>query len=88
MDFGLFPASDPTARVLLESSGSPSGYGARSLSARELGDLWDVPNLFMDSLSNQEVGDLMSAICRTLPSKLLHSGADALLTSCFRGGIV
>jgi len=30
----------------------------------------------------------MSAICRTPPSKLLHSGADALLTSCFRGGIV
>ena len=28
MDFGLFPASDLTARVLLESSGSPSGYGS------------------------------------------------------------
>jgi hypothetical protein len=85
LDFGLFPASDLTARVLLESSGSPSGYGSRSLSARELGDLWDVPILFMDSLSDQEVGDLMGAICRTPPSKLLHSGADLLLTSCFRG---
>ena len=88
LDFGLFPASDLTARVLLESSGSPSGYGSRSLSARELGDLWDVPILFMDSLSDQEVGDLMGAICRTPPSKLLHSGADLLLTSCFRGGLV
>jgi len=88
LDFGLFPASDLAARVLLESSGSPSGYGSRSLSARELGDLWDVPILFMDSLSDQEVGDLMGAICRTPPSKLLHSGADLLLTSCFRGGLV
>jgi len=88
MDFGLFPASDLTARVLLESSGSPSGYGLRSLSARELGDLWDVPILFMDFLLDQEVGDLMGAICRTPPSNLLHSGADLLLTSCFRGGIV
>ncbi len=81
LDFGLFPASDLTARVLLESSGSPSGYGSRSLSARELGNLWDVPILFMDSLSDQEVGDLTGAICRTPPSKLLHSGADLLLTS-------
>ena len=30
----------------------------------------------------------MGAICRTPPSKLLHSGADLLLTSCFRGGLV
>ena len=42
----------------------------------------------MDSLSDQEVGDLMGVICRTPPSKLLHSGADLLLTSCFRGGIL
>jgi hypothetical protein len=84
----LFPASDLTAQVLLESSGSPSGYGSRSLLARELGDLWDAPILFMDSLSDQEVGDLMGAICRTPPSKILHSGADLLLTSCFRGGIL
>ncbi len=39
LDFGLFPASDPKARVLLESTASPSAYGSRSLSARELGDL-------------------------------------------------
>ena len=87
LDFGLFPASNLTAQVLLESSGSPSGYGSRSLSARELGDLWDVPILFMESLTDQEVGDLMGAICRTPPSKLLHSGADLLLTNGFRGGL-
>ena len=87
LNFGLFPASEPDAWVLLESSGSPSGYGLRTLSARELDDLWDVPILFMDSLSDPEVGELMAAICRSLPSKLLHSGANLLLTSCFRGGL-
>ena len=87
LDFGLFPASDPGARLLVESSGSPSGYGSRMLSARELGDLWDVPILFLDSLSDLEVGVLMAAICRFPPSKLLHTGADLLLTSCFRGGL-
>ncbi len=45
LDFGLFPASKPTAGVLVESSGSPSGYGSRCLSPRELGDLWDVPGV-------------------------------------------
>ena len=88
LDFGLFPASDLMAQVLLESSGSPSGNGSRSLSARELGGLWDVPILFLDSLTDQEVGDLMGAICRTPPSKLLHSGADLLLTNGFRGSFV
>ena len=46
LDFGLFPALDPRALVLLESSGSPSGYGSRVLTGRELGTLWDVPILF------------------------------------------
>ncbi len=88
LDFGLFPASDPEARVLLESSPSPSGYGSRSLSsARELGDLWDVPILFLDSLLDLEVTGLMANICKSPSLKLLHTGADLLLTSAFRGGL-
>ncbi len=87
MDFGLFPASDLEARVLLESSASPSGYGTCSLLARELGDLWDVPILFLDSMSDLEVTGLMAVICKSPPSKLLHTGADLLLTSVFRGGL-
>jgi hypothetical protein len=86
LDFGLFPASDPKARVLLESSASPSGYGSRSLLARELGDLWDVPIFFLDSLSDLEVTGLMADICKSPLSKLLHTGADLFLTSAFRGG--
>ena len=86
LDSGLFPASEPNALVLLEASSSPSGYGSRCLTARELGNLWDVPILFLDSLSDLEVTGLMKNICRSPPSKLLHTGADLLLTSVFRGG--
>jgi hypothetical protein len=86
LDFGLFPASEPAAQVLVESSGSPSGYGSRHLSAQELGDLWDVPILLLDSLSDAEVTGLMEGICQSPPSKLLHTGADLLLTAGFRGG--
>ena len=87
LDFGLFPAFEPTARVLVESSGSPSGYGSRCLSTRELGDLWDVPILLLDSLSDEAVTVLMEGICHSPPSNLLHTGADLLLTASFRGGL-
>ena len=86
LDFGLFPASDPSARVIVETSSSPSGYGTRRLTPRELGNLWDIPILFLDSLSDPDVGVLMGAICASPPSKLLHTGADLLLTDFFRGG--
>ena len=62
LDVGLFLASDPGAWVLVESCGSSSGYGSCTLLARELGDLWDVPILFMDSLSDPEVRELMAAV--------------------------
>jgi hypothetical protein len=86
LDFGLFPASDPSARVIVETSSSPSGYGTRDLTVRELGNLWDIPILFLDSLPDPDVGGLMGAICASPPSKLLHTGADLLLTDFFRGG--
>ena len=72
--------------MLVESSGSPSGYGSRSLLARELEDLWDVPILLLDSLSDAEVTGLMEGICQSPPSKLLHTGANLLLTASFQGG--
>jgi hypothetical protein len=86
LDFGLFPALDLAAEILVESSGSPSGYGSRCLTARELGNLWDVPILFLDSLSDTEVSSLMEVIFTTPLSKLLHTGVDVLLTSITRGG--
>ncbi len=41
----------------------------------------------MDSLSDLEVTRLMASICKSPLSKLLHTGADLLLTSAFRGGL-
>ncbi len=85
-DSGLFPSSDPLARVIVESSTSPSGYGSHRLMAHELGNLWDMPILFLDSLPETDVGALMGPICASPSSKLLHTGADLLLTAVFRGG--
>ncbi len=86
LDFGLFPASDPLVWVIVESLLSPLGYGSRRLTARDLGDLWDVPILLLDSLLEMDIGLLMAAICTSPPSKLLHTGADLLLTAVFLGG--
>ena len=86
LDYGLFPASDPMALVLVESSRSPLGYELQCLLARELGDLWVVPILLLDSLLDAEVMTLMGEICQSLPLKLLHTGADLLLTTDFQGG--
>jgi hypothetical protein len=55
LDFGLFPASDPSARVVVETSSSPSGYGSRQLTARELG----IFGIFLSS---------SSILCLTLTS--------------------
>ena len=87
LDLGLFPASEPSARVLVATADSPSGYGSRRLSGRELGDLWEVPILLLDTLRDSEVLHLMEAICVSPPSRLLHTCADLLLTDGFRGGL-
>ncbi len=86
MDFGLFPVSDTAALVLVELLRIPSGYRSWHLLAWELGDLWDVSILFLDSLQDLEVAPLMAALCLLPPSKLLHMGADVLLITGFRGG--
>jgi hypothetical protein len=87
MDYGLFPASDSSALDLVDPSGSPTGYRSWRLSVRELGDLWDVPILFLDSLLDYEVMPLMDDICMSPPSRLMHMGADVLLTTSFQGGL-
>jgi hypothetical protein len=49
-DWGLFPASDVGARVLVQCSLSPSGYGLQGLTWSELGGLWDLPISVMDAM--------------------------------------
>ena len=84
---GLFPASDRSARVLVPATSSPTGLGSRSLSLMELGGLWDIPILVMDSLVGPATGDIYRALFDTPPTKSLLVGAVSLLTTLFRGGL-
>jgi hypothetical protein len=84
---GLFPASDRSARVLVPATSSPTGIGSRSLSLMELGGLWDIPILVMDSLVGPAAGDIYRALFDTPPTKSLLVGADSLLTTSIRGGL-
>ena len=86
-DWGLFPASDLEAQVLVQCSSSPSGYGARRLIGMELGHLWDPPITIMDVLPPSEAEFMLRAFCKTAPTKFLLAGADLLLTTSFRGGL-
>ena len=86
-DWGLFPASDLEAQVLVQCSSSPSGYGARRLTGMELGGLWDLPISIMDALPPSEAEFMLRAFCKTAPTKVLLVGADLLLSTFFRGGL-
>jgi hypothetical protein len=84
--WGLFPASDLGARVLLASSGCPSGWGVQPLSWLELAALWDVPILVTDAMSEESSIPFLWGFCASAPAKVLFAGSDALLTTLFRGG--
>ena len=84
--WGLFPASDLSASVMVAASGSPSGWGTRSLSVMELAALWDVPILVSDSLSDMSDLGIFKGFWASAPGKVLFAGTDALLTTSFRGG--
>ncbi len=81
----LFPASDLQARVLLAALGCPSGWGVRPLLWFELAALWDVPILVSDSMSKESDILILQGFCASAPAKMLFAGADALLTTLFRG---
>jgi hypothetical protein len=83
--WGLFPASALSTPVLLSMVGSITGLGVRPLSWPELAALWDVPILVSDRLSEASGVDLLRGFCLSAPAKVLFVGADALLTTSFRG---
>jgi hypothetical protein len=85
-DWGLFPASELEAQVLVQCSSSPLGYGAQRLTLLELGGLWDLPILIMGALPPASTELMLRAFCKTAPTKVLPAGADLLLTTSFRGG--
>jgi hypothetical protein len=83
----LSPASELSAKVLVQCSSSSSGYGFRRLSGAELGALWDLPISVLDALPGQGTDAMLQGLFRLAPTKILFSGADFLLTSSFRGGL-
>jgi hypothetical protein len=86
--WGLFPASDLQARVLLAALGCPSGWGVWPLLWFELAALWDVPILVLDSMSKESDILILQGFCASAPTKVLFAGTDALLTTLFWGGAV
>jgi hypothetical protein len=84
--WGLFPALDLSASVLVVAVGSVPGLGVRRLTWLELTSLWDVPILISDQLSETSDVDLLRGFCSSAPSKVLFVGVDLLLTTSFRGG--
>jgi hypothetical protein len=86
--WGLFPASDLSAPVLLSAVGSVTGLGIQPLSWSELAALWDVPILISDWLSNNTDTTLLRGFCLSAPKKFLFVGADALLPMSFWGGSI
>jgi hypothetical protein len=86
-DWGLFPASDLAARVLVQCSSSPSGHGSCLLTWLELGGLWDLPISIMDTLPPMGGDVMLQAFFKGAPTKILALGANFLLTLSFRGGL-
>jgi len=77
--WGLFPASDLSALVLVPASGSHWGWGIRCLSVLELAALWDVPILVLDSLSDLSDVNIFKGFWASAPGKVLFAGTNALL---------
>jgi hypothetical protein len=84
--WGLFPVSDLSTLVLLSAVGSVLGMGVCPLTWPELAALGDVPILVSDWLSAYIDLKLLQGFCASAPTKILFVGADALLTTLFRGG--
>ena len=69
-DWGLFPASDLAAKVLVQCSFSPSGYGYRSLTGLELSGLWDLPISVLDALPGQGSTTVLRGFFQSAPTKI------------------
>ena len=76
--WGLFPALDLSALVLLSLVGSVKGLGVRPLAWSKIAALWDVTILILDWLSEAVDTVLLCSFCLSAPTKVLFVGADAL----------
>ena len=78
---GLFPHDRLAQRVLVPDDWSRTGFGTRSLTQAELGDLWDVPILLQDLIKGDaRWGRVVGSLVRSPPAKMLLMGGDAVVT--------
>jgi hypothetical protein len=85
---GAFPCVGALHPCPPPAVGSFTGLGVRLLSWPELTALWDVPILISDRLTQPLDVELLRGFCSSAPAKVLFVGADALLTTSFRGGSI
>lgn len=86
---GLAPRDMHNVPVILGCVFNPSKLGIRPLTLFELGALNDVPILLLDHLRLRcgvPGRELLKALIKSHPSKVLFMGADYLLTGYVRGG--
>lgn len=86
--WGLFPSGSSSERVLVPSPFSPSGWGLRILSARELATLHDVPILVQDRFEQLGKTRDLTAFFAAVPAKVLSNGLDLLISNYFRGVLI
>ena len=84
--WGLLTTANPFVRVVLSYPPSPTGWIRRSLTARELGDLWNVPLLLQDWFVQHGASDSLSSFLLGCPGKILHAGTSSLLDFYVSGG--
>eukprot|EP00986_Skeletonema_menzelii_P007431 scaffold2926_cov176-Skeletonema_menzelii.AAC.1 len=77
-----------TMKVLAPCVFSPTKWGVRQLSSKELAGVFDVPILMQERLMRMgPAGEqLMRGLCKGHPGKVLHLGGDHLLSLFCRGG--
>eukprot|EP00956_Cyclotella_meneghiniana_P029337 scaffold70717_cov42-Cyclotella_meneghiniana.AAC.5 len=77
--WGLFPSQSLRARIVVPSDFSPSGFGVRTLTPRELSDLWNTPILIQDAFVKANADQALRSFASSVPAKVLSVGADYLL---------
>lgn len=77
-----------TMKVMSRCVFSPTKWGVRQLTAKELASVFDIPILVQDQLSGlgKDGEMLMRNLCGSHPGKVLHLGGDHLLSLFCRGG--
>ena len=83
----LFPSKRLTARVRVRSVFNPSKWGSRRLSYEELAGVWDAPIGLQDYCKTNSLPGVLASLLHSSPGKILHLGADLLLSSIVRGGV-